>query len=284
MKMRILKSHPLLKLLNSYPELSQFKKNNVLYFALGVTMYLLSTVGKVFIYTFEFIGLYISSPPKPYGFESLPIHSSTLEVVQVSLQPGMLDVCADNISKDLSKFLFVDCPEKLTNLMTSKAGVDSTPRPNLFDHYCYEGYIALKNTVVPSTITAGTAVSNAAISAGIAYMPHIVNSVYPIPAGEYSVGNSLIMLVGMVGQDLGVFTYTFGLNIGGGDGLVLSHRVYSPFSHFVSVATIQFFSNYIELNPDRFKDYTVQFGYKPWLLISGFYFFRWLIPKVLANL
>ena len=148
---------------------------------------------------------------------------------------------------------------------------------NWFDDYCYRGYKTLCNFVAWNPLSVSEAVTKAGLWTSLYHMPHIVNSIYTIPAGEYSLGNSLAMVIAIVSQqEGGLFAYQLGLNVWGGNGVVLNQHVFSPFTKFGTIAAIQFFSNKVSANPALFDDYTVLFTFKPWVLISSYWLIKWV--------
>ena len=210
---------------------------------------------------------------------------------QLILQPGFLDVCAENISRDLSQCLFNYTPEYLNNAFNNFKDTvvntlyTSNASKNWFDYHCSKGYNAFCGLVASNPMSATKAVTNTAACAILYYLPHIVNYFYTIPAGEYTFGNSLAMVTAIVSQQYpDFFAYQLALNVGGGNGFVISQHIFGPFTKFGTILGIQVFSNQVADNPDLFKDYTVLFAFKPCIWIAGYYFFRWCIPLLFQGI
>ena len=113
----------------------------------------------------------------------------------------------------------------------------------------------------------------------------MVNFFYTIPAGEYYIGGSWAMITAIVSQhNPDYFAYQLALNVWGGNGFVISQHIFGPFTKYGTIAAIQLFSNQVAENPALFNDYTIQFAFKPCILIAGYYFIRWCVPLIIQGI
>ena len=139
----------------------------------------------------------------------------TAELCAPSMEGGMLDQCANNISNDLYQYFCIDIPNYFSDAFLNFINPSRSPDlPNSFANKFISFKIPSGSEV--SSMTFKDSVFRAGLANFIVYSPQIVNSIYPLPIGSIPV-------------DLGFvkFTFTVLKDISGGlNGISYSLSTY----------------------------------------------------------
>ena len=243
--------------------------------------------------SFESLEWGLNSPPKPHAFVSLPLQSGIGDLItfydsihasfiygtdyfdiKVSTGFGYIS----NIITNAFLSTHVGCSKSVMSFDTAVASgcasfieIASATKSGAYN---------VAGSVVTTPYPAAQALGRSGLLSVIYYLPHIFNYIYPIPAGEYSFGFSLLELGSIVCQTTSGLAYDLYINFNNGNGLVINHKVFSALTTFGSYLQVQLFSNYVDANPDLYSQYSTSLHFNPLLVICGYYFCRWSLPLI----
>ena len=185
----------------------------------------------------------------------------TTDMLNTSVQYGMLDILANNISRDLYNYVFIEMPKSFNNI-----------------------FINSKDTIVyaakSNTINYKESIFKVGFTNFMVYSPHIINSIHPLPIGNFPI-------------DLGCakFTFTILRDISAGlSGISYSASLYFNFgglefgTDFICLAIQNFnsslvrfqpYPSFIYHHPELAMLFTIRFAFKPFKAIASYFFGEW---------
>ena len=189
-----------------------------------------------------------------------------VQAIQTSVQGGILDQCAENIWRDLYNYICVDLPKNFNQLFDINFSMSREPKP-----------VAYKESVF-----------KAAFANFIVYFPQIANSIYTLPLGsvpiDFGFGKITFTILRDISAGPNGISYSLSayLNLGfievGTDFICLSiHNIYD------SLIRVQSFPTDVFNNPELYLSHTIRLAFTPFKVILGYFFTDW-IARFILNL